>query len=259
MLSVIFLLLIAAPKSNAQSLEKISLVTAKETANICSSPLKPYVLTRSYDCPISEERQVQFLANVKSPKTEEFSVSHSVSMATYLPTPTPIKSVPTPTVIVSEINIATSSPIQSEPSPTVIVAEQSISDGGNNPAVVLELVNAHRASLGKPAFITNGELCSLAQTRSTELASEMQRGVLHSGLYNRNLGYWITENAKTGGDENETLRWWLNSSIHRSQIQSDYVNACVGCTGKNCALLFTSYTPKGKSIVTATGESLATN
>lgn len=237
-LSLVFLLLIAAPKSNAQSLEKISLATAQEKANICDSPLRPYVILQSNNCPLTEQRQIQSFLKVQSTKVEEFSVGHSISEATYTPTPAPVK-------IVEEIKIATASP-------TVIVSEQNVANAGNNPNVVLDLVNAHRASIGKSAFITNGELCSLAQTRSTELASEMQRGVLHSGLYNRNLGYWITENAKTGGDENETLRWWLNSSIHRSQIQSDYVNACVGCTGRNCALVFTNYTPKGNTTTAST-------
>lgn len=232
------LLLVAATTSNAQDLEKIGLVTAKETANICESPLKPYVLTHTKDCSFPEVKQVQFSGNVKSEKPDVFSVSHSISAVNYTPTPSPRKVSPTPSVIVAEVKVT-------EPTPTVIVAEQNVTHVGNNPDVVFEMVNAHRATLGKPAFIKDDALCSLAQTRSNELAGEGANGTLHAGLYNRNLGYWATENAKIGGDEAETVRWWLNSAIHRSQIQSDYVNACVGCTGKNCALVFTNYTPKG--------------
>lgn len=239
-LLAVILLIIANPQSNAQDLEKLSLVTAQKSADICQSPLKPYILTHSKDCPPAEVKQVQFSGNVKESKTEEFSMSHSITAATYTPTPSP-------KVILSEVALPT-------PSPAVIVSEQNITHLGNNPDTVLNMVNAHRATIGKPAFIKDDTLCSLAQTRSNELAAESNRGALHSGLYNRNLDYWITENAKIGGDENETVRWWLNSSIHRSQIQSDYTNACVGCTGKNCALVFTSYTPKGNraSLTTAT-------
>ena len=225
------MLLIAASTSNAKGLDKISLVTAQKSSDICQSPLKPYVILESNECPPVNERQVQFIGNIKINKADEFSVAHSISSATYTPTPTP-------EVIVSEVRILT-------PAPTIIVSEQTVTHVGNDSNVVFDLVNQHRESIGKPAFIKDDALCSLAQTRSNELAGEISRGVLHSGLYNRDLGYWITENAKTGGDEAETVRWWLNSSIHRKQIQSDYTNACVGCTGKNCSLLFTSYTPKG--------------
>lgn len=238
LLLAVSLLLAAATKTHAQDLDNLNLVTAKQPANICESPLKPYVLLHSINCPAVEARQVQFSGNVKSEKPEEFSVSHSISAANYTPTPSPKKASPTPSVIVAEVKIA-------EPTPTVIVSEQTVTHVGNNPDVVMNLVNAHRATLGKPAFIKDDALCSLAQTRSNELAGEGANGTLHAGLYSRNLGYWATENAKIGGDEAETVRWWLNSSIHRSQIQSDYVNACVGCTGKNCALVFTNYTPKG--------------
>ncbi len=233
------LLLVAATTSHAQNLDKIGLVTAEESTNLCTSPLKPYVLTYAKNCPISELRQVQYLGNVKSTKPEEFSVTHSIIAASYTPSPKKATPTPSPSVIVSEVTI-------SEPTPTVIVAEQNVTHVGNNPDTVMELVNAHRASIGKAAFIKDDALCSLAQTRSNELAYEGNNGTLHSGLYNRNFNYWITENAKIGGNEAETVNWWLNSSIHRSQIQSDYTNACVGCTGKNCALVFTSYNPKGR-------------
>jgi len=240
-------LIVATPQTNAQDLNKLSLVTAhEEISDICNSPLKPYVITQSKNCPLERLRQTQSVLNVKEAKAEEFSVAHSISASIYTPTPTRAPS-PTPTVIVSEMAVVT----PSTPKPTVIVSEQNVTHVGNNPDIVLDLVNAHRASIGKTAFIKDEALCSLAQTRSNELAGEIANGSLHSGLFNRNLGYWITENAKVGGDENETLRWWLNSSIHRSQIQSDYTNACAGCTGKNCALLFTNYTPKGNKVALA--------
>lgn len=245
LLLAVSLLLVAATTSNAQSLEKISLVTAEESTDICTSPLKPYVLLHTKNCPLSEFKQIQHLGNVKENKLEEFYVTQSIKAQSFTPTPIRSGATPTPTTIVSEIKIST-------PSPTFIVSETQVASSGNNSDVILDLVNAHRASIGKTAFQKDEALCSLAQTRSTLINGEMARGALHSGLYNMNLPYWITENAKIGGDENETVRWWLNSSIHRRAIQGDYTNACVGCTGNSCTTLFTSYTPKGKPAIATT-------
>lgn len=116
-----------------------------------------------------------------------------------------------------------------------------------NPELVFQLINAHRVDIGKPAFVKDEALCSLASTRSSELYGELfeGKGYLHSGLYNRNLPYWITENAKWGSNEAGTVQWWLHSPIHRSAIEGDYMYSCGACQGSMCSQLFTSYTPKG--------------
>ncbi len=234
----IFLFLFATHQTHAQS-SQFELLSNIEENDICSSPLKLYLLSYSQDCPLPEARQIASLITVKEEKVREFSMAHTAETALYTPTPTIIQKPPIVQSTPVEPDTNTLEEIQT-PTPSV----------DNNADTVLNLVNQHRASIGKSAFITDEALCSLAQTRSTELAAEINNGTLHSGLYNRNLGYWATENAKVGGDENETVRWWLNSSIHRSQIQSDYTNACVGCTGRNCALVFTSHTPKKNQVAT---------
>jgi hypothetical protein len=110
--------------------------------------------------------------------------------------------------------------------------------------LIFDLINAHRASIGKPAFLKDDALCSLAITRSLELPAEFANGSLHSGLYNRGLPYWITENAKWGSNEAGTVQWWLNSPIHRSAIQGDHIYSCGACNGTQCSQLFTSYVSK---------------
>ncbi len=110
--------------------------------------------------------------------------------------------------------------------------------------IIFDLMNAHRVSIGKPAFIRDDALCSLAQTRSMELSEEFANGTLHSGLYNRQLPYWITEDAKWGSNEAGTLRWWINSPIHRAAIEGNHTYSCGACNGSQCSQLFTSYTPK---------------
>jgi len=247
---VMFLLLIASPKTYAQTpAEKLWLTNSSEKrVSVCESPLQLYVLALYRDCEAVKLRQNLKVPIAKADEVEEFSVKHSFETAYYTPTPINsgsigVKSGPTPAPvrIVESINIA-------EPVPTVIVAEKEVESQDNNSDKILELINAHRAKIGKAPFQKDEALCSLAKTRSTELRAELANGVLHSGLYNRGLSYWVTENAKSGGNEEETVRWWLNSSIHRSAIQSDYVYSCGGCTGNNCSQLFTSYNPKGNKL-----------
>ncbi len=109
---------------------------------------------------------------------------------------------------------------------------------------IFNLVNEYRASQGLAAFQKEDSVCSLAQTRSNEIPGEIQSGVLHSGLYNRNLPYWIWENAKIGTNEEGTVAWWLASPIHHQSIVGDYKYSCVRCTGSSCSQLFTSFVPK---------------
>ena len=115
-----------------------------------------------------------------------------------------------------------------------------------NSDIILDMINAHRTKIGLTPFQKDEALCKLAATRSQELHEELfVNGNLHSGLYNRNLPYWITENAKWGSNEAGTVQWWLHSPIHRRAIEGDYVYSCGACNGTQCSQLFTSYTPKG--------------
>lgn len=109
---------------------------------------------------------------------------------------------------------------------------------------IFELINQYRASIGLAPFEKDEKVCELAQTRSTEIAGELTNGTLHSGLYGRNLPYWIFENAKVGSNEEGTVAWWLSSPIHHESIAGDYKFSCVKCTGSNCSQLFTNFSPK---------------
>lgn len=117
---------------------------------------------------------------------------------------------------------------------------------------IQDLINGFRTSIGLTPFLRDDNVCTLAKTRSTELAGELARGVLHSGLYNRNLPYWIWENAKVGSDEAGTVTWWLNSPIHRASIEGNYKYSCGACTGSYCSQLFTNYEPKVTTTALAT-------
>lgn len=114
-----------------------------------------------------------------------------------------------------------------------------------NPDIIFNLINDYRTKLGLPVFEKEEKLCTLAKTRAEEGYREIFiSGNLHSGLYNRNLPYWITENLIYQKTEERALKWWLNSPIHRRAIQGSSKYSCLECFGNTCSELFTSYTPK---------------
>lgn len=131
--------------------------------------------------------------------------------------------------------LTTPTPTQSEPVP-----QESSLDSDR----IFDLINQHRASQGLTPFELEASVCELAQERSTELAGELVNGTIHSGLYNRNLPYWIWENAKVGSSEDETVAWWLSSPLHHQSIVGDYKYSCAKCQGTNCTQLFTSFVAK---------------
>jgi uncharacterized protein YkwD len=124
----------------------------------------------------------------------------------------------------------------------LIITESS--SQGLDANLLFNLINQYRERKGLANFTKDDNLCSLAQTRSQELVREFEGGRLHSGLYNRNLPYWITENAILMRTEDQAFNWWLRSSVHRHSIESDYKYSCLACSGYSCSELFTSYTSK---------------
>lgn len=223
--------------------EKLTMLsqTAARPSYICSTPLKNFFATNN--CEVVKTTQPETV--VKGTNRGVHELTYATEPTKYIPTPT-VTVIPTVTATIATSIVP--SPMQQAP------MDLFPADGPNlDSNLIQDLINAHRASIGKPAFQTEPALCQLAQVRSTELQGELfeGKGYLHSGLYNRNLPYWITENAKYGSNEAGTVRWWLNSPIHRSAIEGDHVYSCGACSGTKCSQLFTSYTPKN-GIATAT-------
>lgn len=133
------------------------------------------------------------------------------------------------------------------------------STGQNNPDTIFNLINEYRGRLGLPPFEKDANLCSIAASRGPEMPGEIAAGTLHSGLYNRNLPYWITENMKYGGNEVDTVNWWLNSPIHHAAIVSNAKYACGTCVGDVCDMLFTSYVPKAGQATNSSQDSSRTS
>jgi len=142
--------------------------------------------------------------------------------------------------------------VEANTNPIIAVPEIKTEESLPSPAVnlnsdlIFDLTNEYRAKFGLAPFEKEEKVCNLAEIRTGEIASELAgNGALHSGLYNRNLPYWIFENAKVGSDEQGTLNWWVHSPIHRQSIVNNYKYSCVKCNGSICSQLFTSYEAKG--------------
>lgn len=146
------------------------------------------------------------------------------------------------------VSHATPSPLPQplvSPIPQTPATPSQTSSGGLNADTLFAMVNEHRAKIGLPPFQQDSNLAAVAQSRAPELQGEMYGGGgMHAGFYNRQLPYWATENMISQQTETEALNWWLNSSVHRGAIEGNYTYASVACEGKNCAMIFTSFTPK---------------
>lgn len=243
LLTLLFLIVSGGAKHTFAQ-EKLTDLILRTTKNssACKTPLENFFVTSRNSCEDKLSSQidsaVKAQANVNT-NNEVNEFSYSTEPTQYIP-PAPLETpAVTPSVtIVSSIT----------PDPTTQTPQDNFPASGTNlnSDLIFDMINAHRAQIGKPAFIKDAPLCQLAQVRSTELEGELfgGKGYLHSGLYNRNLPYWITENAKYGSNEAGTVQWWLHSPIHRAAIEGDSVYSCGACNGTQCSQLFTSYIPK---------------
>lgn len=187
--------------------------------------------SKTHSLVISNDIKAQSPSETPTPKTRQENGSMLTTLQIEAQKPIPI------------IEVIEARPVR--PSPAVAGTNTFAPDNAIvDPETIFTLINSHRKNANLPIFEKEATVCELAKIRSTELAGELAKGVLHSGLYNRNLPYWIWENAKVGSDENGTVDWWLHSPIHRASIDGDYKYSCVACTGSFCSELFTSFAQK---------------
>lgn len=236
---IIFITSGIANKTYAQELSKL-LETGTSNEAHCSSPITQKLVILSANC--GSKLTLQKEKSIKSQAQGSREFSYAVESANYVPSPM-IFDVP------KKVETAPAPVISQAPTDN-LPADQS---QNLNSDLIFDLTNAHRTSIGKPAFQKDAALCELAKTRSTELHGELfeGKGALHSGLYNRNLPYLVVENAKYGSNEAGTLKWWLNSPVHRASIENNYVYSCVACVGTQCSQLFTSYNPRYRGNIAA--------
>lgn len=127
-------------------------------------------------------------------------------------------------------------PTVPQPTPTPLVTL--------DPNVIFDLMNAHRIAIGLTPFEKDPKLCEIAESRRGEIPGEIVSGYFHSGLFAKNLPFWITENMKYGSNEAGTVNWWLNSPIHRAAIEGNYKYSCGITLGDSAIALFTNWDPR---------------
>ncbi len=100
---------------------------------------------------------------------------------------------------------------------------------------VLNLINKHRSSLGKPPLVMNEIISNEAHDHSVRM-SQKKIAFGHAGFDDR-IGKLLKQLSATGGAENvahspqgaaSVVHNWLNSDGHRENIEGDYSYAGVG-------------------------------
>ena len=222
LVSILFFGIGATHQTNAQTLDGFTSVYSH--ACFSSKSLSSMCLSSNKNCAVPvmpEVKQIQ---------------SSVVIAATPAPATSALNTTPAPLI--------TEAPITAAPTAAALTGETAPETANLDSDKIFNTINQYRISSGLKAFEKEDSVCSLAQTRSAEIQGEIQKGGLHSGLYNRNLPYWIWENAKVGTNEEATVAWWLASPLHHQSIVGDYKFSCVKCTGNSCSQLFTSFVPK---------------
>jgi len=95
---------------------------------------------------------------------------------------------------------------------------------------ILQLVNNHRTSLGKPALATNTLAASLAQDHTLFMIDQGE--ISHDNSEERGLRLINEEKANKVGENvaykyktaQEVMEAWLNSSGHKKNIEEDFTH-----------------------------------
>jgi uncharacterized protein YkwD len=171
-----------------------------------------------------------------------FSPGHSASPSPTITIRVKASVIPTPSVRPTPHNTPLTSSVASAHVSTKSLTPVANSLSGD---IIFDLVNKHRASIGKAAFQKNAELCTIASARAPQIYEELYKGKgLHTGFKALNLSYWATENIANYQSEQIMVNWWLSDSIHKKAIESDHTYSCAACSGKFCSQIFTSFVKK---------------
>lgn len=166
---------------------------------------------------------------------------------TILLSPTKAKTTPTTTPTAAKPSAATVQPTPTAipQQPTAAPAPVSTANpGGLDAEKLFNMANAYRQAKGLAPLQKDSRSCELAASRAPEINAEVAGGHMHSGLRDRNLPYWNTENIITMNSEEAAFNWWINDTIHREAIEGNYTYSCVACSGNACAQEFTNFQQK---------------
>lgn len=249
-LGVMFFVPLVAKSAQAQTLPQLSPTSLSSTSEYCSySDLVKVQKTYEAFTMLPYGNANDYLANAIIISEPSDSLLRSVS-----PAKTVLKKTDGSAQKEEEITI-TPAPIitqaASGSAPTTQSDSTTTQGGSLSAEKLFALVNAHRASIGLSPFEQDGRVCEVVSSRAPEIENEIYgTSYMHAGFQSRNLPYWATENIISINTEEEALNWWLNSPVHRSAIQGAYKYACLACSGKSCAMVFTNFDPKSAPTTT---------
>ncbi len=200
----------------------------------------------TYDENIIKQEKYRSLVQLADNKLSDLPLiafSSGKALASTKVTPIPFKVTPTPTVAPKNISQA-DEPVLAKNTESFITPTPSERTGTSqlNADVLFSLVNNHRQSIGLPSFQQDARVCDLVHSRAPELDNEIYgNSKIHAGFQARKLDFFAVENMISQSTEEAALQWWLNSPLHRKSIEGNYQYACVGCSGKSCAMIFTNF------------------
>lgn len=99
---------------------------------------------------------------------------------------------------------------------------------------ILQLVNAHRASVGKDALAMNSLATQLAEEHTHYMIA--QNDISHDNFDERSNRLFSEENASGTGENvaygqqsaKAVMEAWINSSGHRANIEGDFTHIGIG-------------------------------
>ena len=117
-----------------------------------------------------------------------------------------------------------------EDSPEAIEKQEALSVSQE----ILQLVNAHRASIDSEALVTNNLATQLAEEHTYYMIG--QNDISHDYFDDRADRLFDEENATGVGENvaygqqtaNDVMDAWLNSSGHRANIEGDFTHIGIG-------------------------------
>lgn len=151
--------------------------------------------------------------------------SQEIQQSVYI-SPTPTLQELSPTPVWKSVKIAT-------PTTAQVKGESTI----------FNLVQEYRSKQGLPAMTIDPLLCKYASIRAEEIKTDWSHnGFLNKvspQIYKESKYRKLGENlAKDFNSDQDMFQGWLNSPLHRENIDYPYTKTCLVCSSHYCAQLF---------------------
>lgn len=93
---------------------------------------------------------------------------------------------------------------------------------------LFSLVNQHRVSLGKPAFIQDYKLCEYAGIRAEQISRDWSHNIFYNNKYLYIYPQMGENLARYYSSPEAVFNGWINSPSHKYFMERNYKYGCVG-------------------------------